>query len=259
MNKNFDLSGMVALVTGGSQSIGLAIAKELGKAGAKLAILSRTETRLISACKEIVDETGAQCIWVKSDITDEKSIERAVSEVINHYGRIDILISNAAGSAPDIPIEDITMEDWKKCMSTNIDGMFIIAREVARQCMIPQKGGKITLLCSIASEIFNPTYYPGAYEISKGAISTMVKVLDANWNRYGIHVNGIAPGYTLSDVVIESFKDNPNAESEAAATVPVKRFAQPSEIAPAAVFLSSNGASYIHGSIITVDGGRTYM
>lgn len=257
MLKCFDLTGKVALVTGGSQSIGKEIAKALALSGAKIAILARTESRLIAACEEI-RALGAECIWVKADISDEASVEKAVNEVADHYGTIDILIDNAAGSAPAVPVETLPLDTWKKCMNTNVDGMFITAKAVANRCMIPQKSGKIVVLCSIASRIFRAGSFTGAYETSKGAVEAMVRVLDSNWNRYGIHVNGIAPGYIMSDVIKDMFEREPELEPLALAQIPVGRFADPSEMAPVAVFLASDGASYLNGTVITADGGRTY-
>ncbi len=253
----FDLTGKVALVTGGSQSIGKEIAKALARSGAKVAILARTESRLIEACKEI-QALGAECMWVKADISDEDSVKKAVDEVAEKYGTIDILIDNAAGSAPAIPVETLDLETWKKCMATNVDGMFITAKAVANRCMIPRKQGRIVVLCSIASRVFRAGSFTGAYETSKGAVEAMVRVLDSNWNRYGISVNGIAPGYIMSDIVKEMFEREPELEKLALAQIPVGRFADPAEMAPVAVFLASEGASYLNGTVITADGGRTY-
>jgi len=257
MLKCFDLTGKVALVTGGSQSIGKEVAKALALSGAKIAILARTKEKLIAACKEI-EALGTECIWVQADISDEESVNKAVNEVADHYGHIDILIDNAAGSAPAVPVETLDLATWKKCMATNVDGMFIVAKAVANRCMIPQRSGKIVIFCSIASNVFRAGSFTGAYETSKGAVASMVKVLDSNWNRYGIHVNGIAPGYIMSDVIVDMFEREPELKPLAEAQIPVGRFADPSEMAPVAVFLASDGASYMNGSIVTADGGRTY-
>lgn len=257
MLKCFDLTGKVALVTGGSQSIGKEIAKALAQSGAKIAILARTQSRLITAAEEI-RALGAECIWVQADISDEASVEKAVAEVADHYGTIDILIDNAAGSAPAVPVEALDLATWRKCMQTNVDGMFIVAKAVANRCMIPQRSGKIVMLCSIASSVFRAGSFTGAYETSKGAVASMVKVLDSNWNRYGIHVNGIAPGYIMSDIIVDMFQREPELKPLAEAQIPLGRFADPAEMAPLAVFLSSDGASYMNGSIVVADGGRTY-
>lgn len=253
----FDLTGKVALVTGGSQSIGKAVAKALAQSGATVAILARTQKKLEEAAAEI-RALGAECMWVRADICNEAEVEAAVEQVAQRYGRIDILINNAAGSAPAIPVETLDLSVWDACLKTNVDGMFIMAKAVANRCMIPQRSGRIVMFCSIASEVFRAGSFTGAYETSKGAVAAMVRVLDSNWNRYGIHVNGIAPGYILSDVVKEMFLREPELQSLAEAQIPLGRFADHAELAPLAVFLSSDGASYMNGTIVTADGGRTY-
>jgi len=146
---------------------------------------------------------------VKADISNEAEVDRAVDEVIRRYGKIDVLVDNAAGSAPAVPVETLDLSIWRRTMETNVDGMFIVAKAVANKSMIPNRSGKIVIFCSIASEIFRIGSFTGAYETSKGAVATMVKMLDSNWNRYGINVNGIAPGYILSDIVLEMFEKDP--------------------------------------------------
>lgn len=257
MKSLFDLSGKVALVTGGSQGLGFAFSKSLAQAGANLCILSRTESKLERACKGL-QKYGTECIWQVADITNETEIHKAVQNTIEHYGKIDILVDNAAAPCIEKPIEELSLDEWRSVIQQNVDGMFIVAKEVAKH-MIPRREGKIIILCSIASEIFNNNTWPGVYDISKGAVRTMVKVLAANWCKYNINVNGIAPGYFMSDVVREFYERHPETYARSCSLVPCGRFGEPKEIGPTAVFLASDASSYMHGSIITVDGGRSFM
>ena len=252
----FDLTGKVALVTGGSQSIGKAIAKALAQSGAKIAILARTQKKLEKASEEI-RSLGADCIWAAADITNEEQVKAAVAKTVEEYGHIDILVDCAAHGGYFMEPEDMTMDQWKEVMDQNINGMYLVAREVAK-VMIPNGGGKMVLVSSIVTKVFGTHNSPGAYETSKGAVEVMIRSLAASWAKHNIHVNGIAPGYTLSDIVKEQLKDIPEETyKKNCSLVSLKRYAEPEEMAPMVVALSSDAASYMTGTIVTIDGGRT--
>ena len=262
MLKCFDLTGKVALVTGGSQGLGKAMAIALAKSGANVCIVSRTPAKLEKAAAEI-SECGPKCIWAAADITKDEDVRAAVKKTVDTFGKLDILIDNAAHPGIFKPTEDMTTEEWDEVMKHNIDGMFIAAREAAK-VMLPNKCGNIVIIASIASGTFNAASIPNAYETSKGAVASMVKALDASWGKHGISVNGIAPGYFRSDVIEkrikERIKEDPSYLDYLNSLVPCGRAAMPEEIGPAAVLLSSHEATtYIHGAILTVDGGRTYL
>ncbi len=252
----FDLTGKVAIVTGGSQSIGKAIAKALAMSGARICITARTESKLEKTAEEI-RALGAECIYAVADISDEEQMSKAFKKAVDHYGRLDIMVGNAAHGGYFKAPEDMTMEEWNTVMRQNVNGMFIAAKEAAKY-MIPQKSGNIVLVCSIVTEVFGLHNDPGAYETSKGAVEVMIRSLAASWARHNIHVNGISPGYTLSDIVKANFASmEPGQYEKLCALVPFKRFAEPEEMAPMVVALCSDAASYMTGSIITIDGGRT--
>lgn len=253
----FDLTGKAALVTGGSQSIGKAIAKALMLSGADVCIMARTQSRLESTCGELDGTGGRRCIWAAADITSEEQVKAAVKKTADTFGKLDILINNAAHGGFFKAPEDMTMEEWDTVIQQNISGMFLTAREAAK-VMIPQGGGKMVFICSIVTKVFGTHNDPGAYETSKGGVEVMIRALAASWARHHIHVNGISPGYTLSDIVRENLVDkDPEKYAKLCELVPLKRFAEPEEIAPMAVALASDAASYMEGAIITVDGGRT--
>lgn len=253
--KCFNLTGKTALVTGGSQSIGKAIAKALLQSGASVCIVARTKSKLETAAKEL--SAYGPCIWAVADICDEEQIRAAVAYVVNTWGKLDILVGNAAHGGYFKEPQDMQLCEWDEVMQQNINGMFLCAREAAK-VMIPQGGGNIVMVASIVTKVFSPNNDPGAYETSKGGVEVMVRSLAASWAKYNIRVNGISPGYTLSDIVKKNFeKMEPGAYERAAALVPLGRFAEPEEMAPMVVALASDASSYMQGSIITIDGGRT--
>jgi gluconate 5-dehydrogenase len=233
------------------------MAKALAKSGAKLCITSRSQGKLEAACKEL-KELGADCIWRICDITNEEQVAGAMKDCVDTFGKLDILIDNAAAGSIVKPVEELTMDEWQNVCNQNINGMFLVAREASKY-MIPQRSGKMVLLASIASEVFNNTCDPGVYEPTKGAVRTLVKVLAANWAKYNINVNDIAPGYFMSDIIQDFFTKYPERYAASCELVPAKRYANPEELGAVAVLLSSDGASYMQGSIVTVDGGRTFM
>ena len=253
--KCFDLTGKTALVTGGSQSIGKAIAKALLQSGAKVCITARTQSKLEKAAAELC--AYGECIWAAADICNEDQLRAACDLVVNRWGSLDILVGNAAHGGYFKEPEDMTTAEWNEVIQQNVNGMFLCAREAAR-IMIPQGGGKIVLVASIVTRVFSPNNAPGAYETSKGGVEVLIRSLAASWAKHDIHVNGISPGYTLSDIVKENYAHmEPGAYEKACALVPMKRFAEVDEMAPMVVALVSDAASYMQGSIITIDGGRT--
>jgi NAD(P)-dependent dehydrogenase (short-subunit alcohol dehydrogenase family) len=155
------------------------------------------------------------------------------------------------------PIEDTTVEEWDSMMRTNLIGAFIVAKAVGKH-MIKRRNGKIINISSIAGTVFNRINYPGAYETSKEGIKTLTKCLDANWNKYNINVNAIEPGYFLTDVNIRFYEEHPRLKGKSIQHVPCGRIGEPDELGPLCVLLASDGANYMHGSIVRVDGGRTY-
>lgn len=253
----FDLTGRSALVTGGSQSIGKAIARALMESGADVCILARTQSRLEDACRELDGTGGRRCVYAVADITSEEQVHAAVEKTVEAFGKLDILINNAAHGGYFKAPEDMTMAEWDTVMQQNINGMFLVAREAAK-VMIPQGGGNMVFICSIVTRVFGIHNDPGAYETSKGGVEVLIRSLAASWARHNIHVNGISPGYTLSDIIRENLVEkDPEMYRKLCELVPMKRFAEPEEMAPMAVALSGTAASYMQGSIITVDGGRT--
>lgn len=193
----FDLTGKTALVTGGSQSIGKAIAKALLQSGAKVCITARTQKKLEETCAEL-KEYG-ECIWAVADISNEEQVHESVKKTVDAFGRLDILVGNAAHGGYFKEPEDMTMEEWDEVIQQNVNGMFLCAREAAKM-MIPQGGGKIVLVASIVTKVFGVHNAPGAYETSKGGVEVLIRSLAASWAKHNIrnsHVVGKAIGERL--------------------------------------------------------------
>lgn len=257
MLKCFDLTGKVVFITGGSQGLGRAFARAFAKSGADICIVSRSEEKLIDTSKEM-KSYGVRCIYHVADILDEAAVQAAVDKTVAEFGKIDYLINNAAANAQHIPLHEIPIADFKRVIDTNLVGTMIVSQTVVRQMIKQGHGGAIVNMCSIAGQVFHGHLDPGAYEASKDGLKALTRSMAQNWVDYGIRVNGISPGYFLSDANLAACKRNPATHDCLAGQVPMKRWGDPDEIGPVAVFLCSDGASYMQGTIVTVDGGRTF-
>ncbi|MCI8525614.1 MAG: glucose 1-dehydrogenase [Oscillospiraceae bacterium] len=256
MLKCFDLTGKAVFITGGSQGLGRAFARAFAQSGADLCLISRSEEKLADTCREM-EGYGVRCIYHVADILDSAAVQAAVAKAVAAFGRIDCLINNAAANAQHVPLHEIPIADYRRVIDVNLVGTMIVTQAVVPQ-MIRQGGGAIVNMCSIAGQVFHGLLDPGAYEASKEGLKALTRSMAQNWVQYNIRVNGIAPGYFLSDANLAACKRNPATEKTLAAQVPMQRWGQPDEIGPVAVFLCSDAASYIQGTVVTVDGGRTF-
>lgn len=247
----FDLTGKVALVTGGSRGLGLQMAEALGEMGARLAITARKAHELAEA-KIHLEQLGIEVLAVPCDLSCFEQVPGLVDQVLAHYGRIDILLNNAAASW-GAPAEDTPDEAWLKVINLNVNGMFCLTREVGKRCFIPQQSGKIIVTASIAGLRGNP---PGiatlAYNTSKGADVNFVRTLAAEWGKYNINVNAICPGFfpsRMSAVLMERFGDR------IIDATPLGRVGGPEDLKGLVVLLASEAGRHITGQAIEVDGG----
>lgn len=247
----FDLTGKVALVTGGSRGLGLQMAEALGEMGARLAITARKAHELAEA-KIHLEQLGIEVLTVPCDLSCFEQVPGLVDQVLAHYGRIDILLNNAAASW-GAPAEDTPDEAWLKVINLNVNGMFCLTREVGKRCFIPQQSGKIIVTASIAGLRGNP---PGiatlAYNTSKGADVNFVRTLAAEWGKYNINVNAICPGFfpsRMSAVLMERFGDR------IIDATPLGRVGGPEDLKGLVVLLASEAGRHITGQAIEVDGG----
>jgi len=249
----FDLSGKVAVITGGASGIGRGIAEGLAEAGADIAIGSRRLDKCVEACLEIGEQTGVQTLPLQCDVTDQDSVEKFVDEIIGGLGHIDILVNNA-GVIEEKSILDMNEADWDFMLDTNLKGIFTLSRAVVTNMIARGKGGKIINVASTAGVI--AWQKMSAYCASKGGCIQLTKVMALEWARHDIQANAILPGYFLTPMS-EKFVESDIGQEVIASTIPLKRVARPDEIKGLAVLLASAGSSFMTGASFTIDGGET--
>jgi len=247
----FSLKGKVALVTGGSRGIGKAIAVGLAKAGADVALASRKLPDLEEVASEIKG-LGRKSLAVAAHIGRLEEINSSVSKVQDEFGRIDILVNNAATNPTMEQAIDIGERAWDSIMNLNLKGLFFLSQAVAK-LMKEQGGGKIVNVASI--EGITPGILP-VYAISKAGAIMATKVMAQQWAKYNIRVNAIAPGLTRTRFS-EALWSNPDILSVAMMMTPMARVAEPEEMVGAVIFLVSDASSYVTGQVLAVDGGAT--
>jgi NAD(P)-dependent dehydrogenase (short-subunit alcohol dehydrogenase family) len=242
------LDDRVALVTGAGQGIGAEIARVLAGAGARVVVADRNP------------ETGsgvAQAVgglFVELDVTDSSSVRGAVEAVLGAHGRIDVLVNNA-GIVRNSPAESTSDEEWREIFGVNNDGVFWCCREVGR-VMLEAGRGSIVNIASMSGLVVNRPQPQAAYNVSKAAVIMLTKSLAAEWASRGVRVNAVAPGYVATALTLKGMS-NPEWRDEWIRSTPMGRVARPDEIAPAVLYLASDAASYVTGSVMVIDGGYT--
>jgi len=241
----FDLGGRTALVTGSSSGIGLAIAKGLAAAGARVAIHGRDAERVETARADVPD-----AVAVCFDVTDEAAVAAGVAEAEAALGRIDILVNNA-GVQQRGPLIEFALADWNRMIATHLTGAFLVARSVAPG-MAANGGGKIINICSLTSEVARRSIAP--YTAAKGGLKQLTRGMAIEWADQNIQVNGIGPGYFLTKLNADLSAD-PKFDGWIKARTPAGRWGQVEELVGPAVFLASGASSFVTGQILYVDGG----
>jgi gluconate 5-dehydrogenase len=249
--KQFDLSGRVALITGSSAGIGLALAQGLAGAGATVVLNARNAGKLQAAARSLRE----QCATVHAlafDVTEAQAVADAVAKIEAEIGPIDILVNNA-GMQKRAPLQDFGQADWHQLMRTNLDSVFIVGQAVARH-MIPRQRGKIINICSVQSELGRPNIAP--YTASKGAVKMLTKGMAIDWGPHGLQVNGLGPGYFKTELN-QALVDNPEFSAWLIGRTPSRRWGDVEDLVGAAVFLASDASRFVNGHILYVDGGVT--
>ncbi len=249
--KQFDLSGRVALVTGSSAGIGLALARGLAGAGATVVLNARNPGKLQASAQALRDQ-GATVHALAFDVTEALAVADAVARIEAQIGPIDILVNNA-GMQKRAPLQDFEMADWQLLMRTNLDSVFIVGQAVARH-MIARGRGKIINICSVQSELGRPNIAP--YTASKGAVKMLTKGMAIDWGPHGLQVNGLGPGYFKTELN-QALVDNPEFSSWLIGRTPSRRWGDVDDLVGAAVFLASDASRFVNGHILYVDGGVT--
>ena len=249
MNSLFDLTGRTALVTGSSQGLGLAMARGLAQGGAALVLNGRDEKKLAAAADALRAE-GAKVTMAAFDVTNGTAAAEAVARIEAEFAPIDILVNNA-GIQRRAPLAEMTEEQWRAVLDTNLTSAFLVARAVAPR-MIARGRGKLINICSVMSEVTRPSI--GNYAAAKGGLKMLTRAMAVEWARHGVQSNAIAPGYFLTElnkVLVENAEFN----KWICGRTPAGRWGQPHELAGVAVFLASGASDFVNGQILYVDGG----
>jgi len=257
MKNYFDLSGQVALVTGCSTGLGVQMAKALANQGASIVALARRKEKIEAVADEIAKEFGVETLAVQCDITSTEQVEAAVKTVLDHFGRIDILINNA-GTGAVAPAEDITDEQFAGEMEVDLFGSFRVARAVAKHAMIPAGYGRVINIASMYGLVGNKIAGSAPYHAAKGGVVNLTRALASEWGSKGITVNAICPGYFYTPLTKETL-DSDFFQANAKTMIPEERYGNEGELDTAAIFLASKASSYVNGVNLPVDGGYTAM
>jgi 2-deoxy-D-gluconate 3-dehydrogenase len=250
MSKAFDLSGRVAVVTGGNGGNGLGMAVGLAQAGAALLVAGRNAGKNAAAVKTL-EALGARAAAAEVDVTGQAACQALIAAALKQFGRLDILINNAGINIRRQP-QDYTLEEWKSVLDTNLTSAFLCS-QAAYPAMLKAGGGKIINIGSMLS-IFG-TAFAGPYGASKGGMVQLTKSLASAWAKDNIQVNAVLPGWIDTDLTRAARKEVPGLHESVLARTPARRWGNPEDLAGIAVFLASSAADFVTGAAIPVDGG----
>lgn len=249
----FDLTGKVAVVTGGGTGIGRQMAQGLAEAGADVVLCARKGERCEQAAEELRAELGVRAIGLRCDVREQAEIDEVVRRTVETLGRVDVLVNNAGTSWGASP-EDVPLQGWQKVIDVNLTGAFQFAQAVGRMLIEQGEGGAIVNIASIAAfrgavpEVMNAI----PYNASKGALVALTVDLAARWAQHGIRVNAIAPGWFPSDLTAEVLEQS---SAFLVDRVPLGRLGGPDDLKGAVVYLASAASDYVTGRTLVVDGG----
>lgn len=251
MLEGFDLSGRVAIITGGGTGIGKAAARLLAQRGADIALAGRKADVLENAAKQIRSESAAKCIAVPTDVRKPEQCEALMEAVADQLGRIDILINNAGGAHGHVGLSQMDPSKWDRDIQLNLS-----AAQYCSQAALPhlkKSNGNIVNISSLAG--MHGTQGVGAYSAAKAGLQMLTKVMSAEWGPAGVRVNCVAPGMTATEKAVDGWEKRGYDASEVAKIFPLRRYGEMEEVAQMIVFFASDAASYITGESISVGGG----
>jgi NAD(P)-dependent dehydrogenase (short-subunit alcohol dehydrogenase family) len=248
----FDLTGKVAIVTGGGTGLGVAFALALAEAGADVVCAGRRRDPLDKTVEQI-QAIGRRALAIETDVTDESSVTAMTKRTVDHFGRLDILVNNA-GVAAGGPPEEMSLADWQRVIDVNMTGVFLCSREAARLMIAANHGGQIINIASILGAAASMPGPASAYAASKGGVINLTRDLAVHWASKGIRVNAIGPAYFPSEMTSGAL-DVPETVTAIEQRTPLGRLGQLEELKGVVVFLASDASSYVTGQTIFVDGG----
>jgi gluconate 5-dehydrogenase len=249
----FDLSGRVAIVTGGGRGIGVPMAESLAELGADVVVCSRA----IAACEEVAARLaglGAQTIAMACDVRQPDQVAEVVRRTVDELGRVDVLVNNA-GATWGAPVEDLPLDAWRRVVDVNLTGVFLFSQAAGR-VMIGQRGGSIVNVTSVAGFRGHPAEVMDAvpYSASKGGVTAFTRDLACKWARHGIRVNALAPGWFPSDMSAGVLAEH---EKEIVGRIPLRRLGRPDDLKGAVAFLATPASDFVTGQVLVVDGGQS--
>jgi gluconate 5-dehydrogenase len=252
----FDLTGRVAIVTGGSRGLGLQIARALGEYGASLALVARNRADL-DAAVEVLSTAGCRAAGFAADLGAPDAAAALTERVLEHFGRIDILVNNA-GAAWGAPAEAFPLDGWNKVIALNVTGLFLLTQAVARDAFLPQGKGAVVNVASIEGLLGHHPDRLGtiAYNTAKGAVINMTRALAAEWGPRGIRVNALAPGFFPSKMT------GPTIDAHGVEMIrhtPLGKLGGETDLMGAALLLASDAGGHITGQVLVIDGGATVI
>lgn len=251
MKPNFDLSGKVALVTGATHGLGMAMAKALASQGAILAINGHTPSKMEKAVEEY-QKAGIIAHPYLFNVTDKVAVDQAISKIETELGPVAILVNNA-GMIQRTPALEMNPDDFRNIVDIDLVSPFIVAQRVAKTMVRLQQGGKIINICSMMSELGRNTV--SAYAAAKGGLKMLTRNLATEWAKYNIQVNGIGPGYFATDQTAPIRVDGHPFNEFIINRTPAARWGNPEDLGGAVVFLASEASDFVNGQILYVDGG----
>ncbi len=245
----FDLTGKVALVTGGNTGLGEAFAHALSEAGASVAIAARTRAKSEAVVRDI-EAAGGQAAAFDVDVTKPEQVSRLVAAATDRLGPIDILVNNA-GACYHRPALDVPQDEWHSVMDVNVNGVWYCAQAVGRQ-MVERRTGTIVNIGSIAASIVVRPQMQPAYNASKAAVHQLTRSLAAEWAPFNVRVNAIAPGYFKTAMAPV---DDPKYRRHWIEDTPMLRYGYPDELGPTLIYLASDASRFVTGTVLVIDGG----
>ena len=247
----FDLTGQVALVTGATHGLGMAMATGLASAGATLIINGNSSQEKIDSAVKTYRDMGYSAYGYKFNVTDEDQVSAAVEQIEKDHGAIDILVNNA-GIIKRVPLLEMPLADFEEVIKTDLTGVFTMTRPVARK-MIERRQGKIINICSMMSELGRNSV--GAYAAAKGGLKMLTKNMATEWAKYNVQVNGIGPGYFATSQTEAIRVDGHPFNDFIVNRTPAGKWGDPNDLQGATIFLASKASDFIAGQIVYVDGG----
>ncbi|MCX8177986.1 MAG: glucose 1-dehydrogenase [Candidatus Bathyarchaeota archaeon] len=248
----FNLKGRVAIVTGGSGGLGRPTALGLADFGADVVVVARDMEKLDKVRGEI-EQLGRKAMAISCDVTNPEEVKSMVKQVVDNFGRIDILVTYAGINMPK-PAEEYPLEDWKRVMDVNVTGVFLTCREVGK-VMIKQRGGKIINISSVRGAFGMPRNYV-AYCTSKGAVIMLTKQLACEWAPYNVRVNCVAPTVVATPLTAHIMRD-PELSKAMLSRIRMGRWAYPDDIIGAIIYFASDASNFVTGQVLFIDGGVT--